>query len=86
MDRQTIQNINYTSLNDYNTAKNEIEKLLKQYYPDNYKNYISTGGGAPVVSMFAFISEILSFTQGQYFNQLFPQTVTDYQSAINLAQ
>ena len=84
-DRQTLQNVNYTSLNDYNSAKNELERLLKQYFPDTYKNYTSGGAGAPIVSMYAFIAEVLSFTQGQYFNQIFPQTVTDYQSAINLA-
>jgi len=46
---------------------------------------MSGAGGAPIVDLFAFVSDVLSFTQGQYFNQIFPQTVTDYQSAINLA-
>jgi len=85
MDRKTLQGFDYTSFNDFTTAKAELVKFLKRFYPDTYKNYMSGAGGAPVVDLFAFVSDVLSFTQGQYFNQFFPQTVTDYQSAVNLA-
>jgi len=86
MDRKTLQGFDYTSFNDFSSAKAELEKFLKRFYPDTYKNYMSGAAGAPVVDLFAFVADVLNFSQGQYFNQVFPQTVTDYQSAVNLAQ
>jgi len=76
----------YSAMGDFGTAKAELMKVLKKLYPETYQNYTSGKSGAPVVDMFAFVSDVLSFTNGQVFNQMFPQTVTDYQSAVNLAQ
>ena len=76
----------YSSLNSFDTARQSVLDMLKKFYPDDYKNFENGKSGGMILDAFAFIGEILHFTQGQYFNQAFPQTVTDRQKAANLAQ
>ena len=86
MDQKLLNSFDYSAMGDFNSAKAELEKMLKKFYPETYQNYMSGKAGAPIVDMYAFLAEVMSFTNGQMFNQVFPQTVVDYQSAIYLAQ
>jgi hypothetical protein len=79
-------NYNYSALGDFDSIKAELLKYIKKFYPDEYANFESKQAGGIILDAFSYIGEMLSFTQGQYFNQLFIETVTDYQSAYNLAQ
>jgi len=76
----------YSSLETYDTSKQALLKMLQKFYPDDWRNFESGKAGGMIVDAFAFIGNILHFTQGQYFMNSFPQTVTNRQKAVNLAQ
>jgi hypothetical protein len=77
---------NYSALGDFDSIKAELLAYIKKFYPNEYDNFENQQAGGIILDTFSHIGELLSFTQGQYFNQLFIETVTDYQSAYNLAQ
>jgi len=79
-------NPDYSSLETYDTSRQGLLNMLKKFYPDDWKNFESGKAGGMIVDAFAFIGNILHFTQGQYFMNSFPQTVTNRQKAVNLAQ
>jgi len=81
-----LYKVDYSSMNTFNDAKTSVLNMLKKFYPNEYKNFESGNAGGMIIDAFAFVGEVLHFTQGQYFNQMFPQTVTDRQMAANLAQ
>jgi hypothetical protein len=77
---------NYSALGDFNSIREELLTYIKKFYPEEYNNFENQHSGGIILDAFSYIGELLSFTQGQYFNQLFIETVTDYQSAYNLAE
>jgi hypothetical protein len=71
---------------DFNAINQEIETLLKIYYPEQWQDFNVVSAGMALVDLLAYTTDILSFYTDKRFNQLFVDGVDEIEGAFRLAK
>ena len=89
--KKQIMSTNITSqpnyLNrDFNSISNELQTLLKIYYPNQWQDFNISSPGMALVDLLAYSVDILSYYTDKRFNQLFIDGVDEIEGAFRLAK
>jgi hypothetical protein len=71
---------------DFNTIREDIEKVLKVYFPKQWQDFNVTSAGMALVDLLAYVSDLLSYYTDKRFNELFLDGVSEISSAYRLAK
>lgn len=71
---------------DFETIRGDIEKLLKNYFPNEWQDFNVASAGMALVDLLAYVSDLLSYYTDKRFNELFLDGVSESSSAVRLAK
>lgn len=71
---------------DFDTIRNDIEQLLKIYFPEQWQDFNVASAGMALVDLLAYVSDLLSFYTDKRFNELFLDGVSERSSTYRLAK
>lgn len=71
---------------DFNTIRDDIEQVLKIYFPEQWQDFNVASAGMALVDLLAYVSDLLSYYTDKRFNELFLDGVSERASAYRLAK
>ena len=71
---------------DFNSINQELQTLLKIYYPTQWQDFNVSSPGMALVDLLAYSVDILSYYTDKRFNQLFIDGVDEIEGAFRLAK
>jgi len=77
--------INYTN-RDFNSIKNDLEKLAKVHYPDTYADFTENSFGSFILDAVSYVGDQLSFYLDYQVNETFFDTAIEYDNVKRMAE